>query len=206
MLLFAFSIIYASPLDSLDKKSKKDSSEMALMTLGAYQHLVDNDLDSFYIKMNEIGFEITKISHCTAETGIKIDSLIFQNNQEMKWAIFRNVDIEYVRIISGFVLFQSDEDEQFIHEFLEIMKNENIAVQESRTSDELIIEIVDTSDSLIVDKRWKEPTLSEYSSLYTYRILLSNDFIEIQFQQIVPKESIPKSPASKYQASALGLE
>lgn len=182
ILLFVFLSASSFHNDSTLAKSGNAPSP------GAYNYLKKNELPLFIETMEQHGFLLAQFTQEETSPGTRIDTLVFQNNDENHWAFFRIVDLEYIRVINGFILYESDQNTILPDGLFNIDQENSPAVYKTNSQEQVTIEIRDHTETIVIDRRWKTPTETLFNSLYAYVITMENGFVHYQIEEVVPAE------------------
>lgn len=164
------------------------SSGFSSNMMAAYSLLKVKNTNSFVHEMEFNGFSLRKENQELVEGQALIDTLAFENVEEERWAFFRTVDLGYIRTINGFITFKDSDTESFIQELIASVNRGNVNITRSESGNEVVVVISDQNKYVVVDRRWTEPTYTEFNSLFTYKVTTFADgYIDISFEEVVPE-------------------
>lgn len=189
-MISLFTQIHFGDLDRLEKTSVHNYDATIETLLNAYTDYKQNDLMSCSDKLERIGFSASKSSNAVIPKNIRIDTLIFEDEAASKWAFFRSVDLGYLKNVSGFVTLKCENADYFLETLVGKLGNSNIHMSIQTLESQRKVVLKDTRSFIVFDNRWEEKVSSKFPSFYTYTITVLDDYVDIEFEEIVPKEYV----------------
>jgi hypothetical protein len=186
-------LMFHNPLLDSDRKEKTDvihEAELVDVIFDAYKDYKSDQLEVCNKKMERSGFQISKKASEVVPGDIKIDSLIFSDRELQHHVFVTSVDLGYLKNVSGSVTMKSANARWLAERFLDKITESNL--QATVEYDELAKEytVRDNNAFIVYDDRWQEETTTMFPSFYTCRISIIGDYMDISFEEVVPRKFV----------------
>jgi len=137
---------------------------------------------------HSLGLELTKEVSYKIPKGCTIDSLVMSNNDEQKWITYKATDIQYVKNIEVLFVMKSDEAYTIASHLRQILSEKGKHLIKDDVEETLF---KDNTGCVLIDDRFQEVTKTEIFSLYNYQIKILDDYLMLDFKEVLPRKFEP---------------
>lgn len=136
-------------------------------------------------------FELLKHSTTQVPTNCQIDSIYFSNSLRTNWALFRTVDLGYLKDIEMTLAISTDNVSQKINDMIKLIseKYPKAMVKKDPATGTYTIEYR-LKDTWVVDDRWQNESYSPLNKVFTYRLTDFGSALLVEMNETVPKKTI----------------
>lgn len=154
-----------------------------------YQNYKIQQYDACNQMMTQLDF--TPLKSSVSNSGAQvIDSLVFSNDAKGKWALFRSVDLGYMRVLDVTLAFEHAEGEELIAYLAGVLSKNKPQYDLEITEEAEAVEIVltDKTEVWVGDDRFKEKTYTLHKNLFQCTMTSSGGYVLIDIREILPLE------------------
>ncbi|WP_109831319.1 hypothetical protein [Reichenbachiella versicolor] len=143
--------------------------------------------------MLDLDFELAKKNTTYVPKGCNIDTMYFQNDKLNRWALFRSVDLGYLKDLDVTIAMEVSNADQNILEFISNVAEEfpDITIESQMEANTYVIKNLQ-KDLWVVDDRWTVETYTPIDNLFTYKLSDLGDYLLIEMTETVPRKTIRK--------------
>ncbi|WP_425391495.1 hypothetical protein [Ekhidna sp.] len=206
LLTFLFAITFSvqafskTDPDNNGNKHVYEAQRIALKLHQVYNHYKNKDIEACKEGMQQLSFELTKNIEIKVQTNATVDSLVFENNEMLRWAYYKSVDLGYIRDVEATIAIKHPKSKLILEELAQLIKSKHSVTNREEESDWETIKLSDPIGADIIDDRFKIYTVTKIASLYTYEISANGDYLMLNM-----KESVPKIKATINYTSSNGV-
>lgn len=193
-VIFLLATIAITPCQAGDKFETPD-------LLKSYQEFKQNSKSNLIELMSAQDLELIKESTTDVPTSCQIDSVYFASTQQNKWALFKSVDLGYLKDVEITVAFETEDVSQSMQDIINTVstKYPNVEVKKEKETGSYIIEYK-AKDTWIVDDRWVKEAYSPLKTVFTYRLTDFGGMLVVEMNETIAKKTIKtiEVPAARF--------
>ena len=135
-----------------------------------------------------LGLELTKQVSYRIPKNCMIDSIVMSNDADQRWITYKSTDIQYVKNIEVLFVMKSDQADMIASHLREILSQKGKHLVKDDLEETLF---KDNTGCVLIDDRFQEVTKTEIFSLYDYHIKILDDYLMLDFKEVLPRKFEP---------------
>ncbi|MEQ8243250.1 hypothetical protein [Fulvivirga sp.] len=197
--LFIFLSLISLAGNGDTEREHPNSQKLATDIYMAYQFYKDKDIEACKSVMEDLNLKTVKSVIHKVSKSTAVDSLVFENNQDMFWAYLKSVDLNYLRDIEAVFAIRVEDAQGLLMAFSELLKADLKEIMTETTNE---IHYKNSQGGYVIDTRFRTPSKSYISNLYDYKLILLDEYVIFEFKETVPEIFEPGQKPSKHQPLA----
>ncbi|MEQ8882130.1 MAG: hypothetical protein RLO17_15395 [Cyclobacteriaceae bacterium] len=188
ILLFAISYSGFSETPEKNTSAQLQARVMAEQIYQTYSAFrTDNAEISKEIAFS-LGLELTKEVSYRIPKNCKIDSIVMANDADQMWITYKATDIQYVKNIEVLFVMKSNQADMIATHLRDILSQKGKHLAKDDLEETLF---KDNTGCVLIDDRFQEVTKTEIFSLYNYHIKILDDYLMLEFKEVLPRKFEP---------------
>lgn len=182
--LFIFLSLISLAGNGDTERDHSNSQKLATDIYKAYQFYKDNDIEACKSLMENLNVKTVKTVIHKVSKSATVDSLVFENNEDMFWAYLKSVDLNYLRDIEAVFAIKADDAESLFEAFKELLRLDQ---KELLTETNNEIQYKNGQGGYVIDQRFKTPSKHFISTLYDFKLTKLDGYVIFELKETVPE-------------------
>ncbi len=189
-----FILLVALSLQGISETPENNSSvemQAKIMAEQLYQTYAAFRTDNIEISKeisHSLGLELAKEVSYKIPKNCRVDSLVMANDTEQRWITYKSTDIQYVKNIEVLFVIKSDEAYLVAAQLRQILEDKGKHLVKDDHHETVF---KDNTGCVLIDDRFQEVTKTELYSLYNYQIKVLDEYLMIDFKEVLPRKFEP---------------
>ena len=137
---------------------------------------------------HSMGLELTKQVSYRIPKNCMIDSIVMSNDADQRWITYKSTDIQYVKNIEVLFVMKTDQADMIASHLRDILSQKGKHLVKDDLEETLF---KDNTGCVLIDDRFQEVTKTEIFSLYDYHIKILDDYLMLDFKEVLPRKFEP---------------
>lgn len=174
--------------------------------LKSFQEFKRDSRDQLIELMSAQDLQLIKESTTDVPVSTEIDSVYFTNSAQTQWALFRSVDLGYLKDVEITVAYETDNVSKSMKEIIHLVSKQypSAEVKKDKATGSYTIEYKAT-DTWIVDDRWIKKTYNRLKTVFSYRLTDFGGVLIVEMNETMPRKTIKtiEVPAERFSRLAM---